>query len=90
MLGCLSTLDTTPDEVEAKINSSLKPGDSAELIEKYFDEEGLGLSYDRFANRYNSIIRHPKSNYHAITIDVYVDEEKRFIRVEANDSYTLL
>lgn len=90
LAGCVSTLDITPKEVEAKINSSLKPGDSAAKIEAYFENEGLGLSYDRFQDRYHSIIRHPESNFHAITIVIFVDQNKRFIRAEADDSYTFL
>lgn len=90
LTGCLSTLDITPKEVEEKINLSLTPGDDAGKIEAYFKNEGLGLSYDKFQNRYQSIIRHPDSNFHAITIYVYVDESKKIVRVEANDSYTFL
>ncbi len=90
LAGCFPTLDITPEEVEEKINSTLKPGDSAEKIEAYFEKEGLGSSYDRFLNRYQSIIRHPESNFHAITIYVYVDENKRFIRIQADDVYAFL
>jgi len=90
LVGCLSTLDTTPREVEEKINSYLKTGDGAEKIEAYFKKEGLEVSYDRFSNRYQSIIRHSESNFHAITIYVYVDENKKFIRVESDNSYTFL
>ena len=80
----------TPKEVEPEINSSLKPGDSADKMEAYFENEGLVLSYDRFQGRYHSIIRHPESNFHAITIVIFVDEKRRFIRAEADDSYTFL
>ena len=90
VFGCFTKLDTTPEEVEKKINTSLKPGDAPERIEAYFKKESLGLSYDKYQGRYQSIIRHPESNFHAITIYIYVDKNKRFIRVEANDSYTFL
>lgn len=90
VVGCEPTLDISPQEVESSFNQSLKPGDGAEKIEKYFRNEGLVFSFDEFSGRYQSIIRHPDSNYHAITIHVYVDSGKNFVRVEANDSYTSL
>ena len=88
--GCFPTLDTTPEEVEADISSALKPGDAAETIEAYLRKRGLGFSYDRFANRYQAIIRHPDSNFHAITIHILLDPQKRYAGVEADDSYTFL
>ncbi len=88
--GCLPTLDTTPEKVEAEITAALKPGDSAEAIETYLRKRELEFSYDRFANRYQAIIRHPDSNFHAITIHILLDAQKRFAAVEADDSYTFL
>jgi hypothetical protein len=88
--ACGPTLDVTPADVLTQIDASLGPGDSSEAIEAYFSDEGLGVSFDGFNQRYQSIIRHPESNYHAIVIYVYVDEERRFIRAEAHDSYTTL
>jgi hypothetical protein len=89
-LGCAPTLDIEPETVEADIASVLKPGASAEEIETCLRERGLPFSYDRFQNRYQSIIRHPKSNFHAITIVVHLDERRKFKSVEARDSYTFL
>ena len=86
--ACGPTLDVTPSEVVSQIEASLGPGDNSEKIEAYFAEQELGASFDRFNQRYQSIIRHPDSNYHAIVIYVYVDKEHRFTRAEANDSYT--
>ena len=82
------TLDVTTAEVLNQIEASLGPGDSSERIEAYFAQRGLGASFDRFQQRYQSIIRHPDSNYHAIVIYVYVDEDRRFTRAEAYDTYT--
>jgi hypothetical protein len=89
-LGCAPTLDIEPETVEADIASVLEPGASAEEIETCLRERGLTFSYDRFQNRYQSIIRHPKSNFHAITIVVHLDERRKFKSVEARDSYTFL
>ena len=90
MSGCFPKLDITPEKVEAEISSALKPGDNSEAIEGYLQKRGLAFSYDRFANRYQAIIRHPESDFHAITIHILLDSEKHFKGVEANDSYTLL
>lgn len=78
----------TPSEVVTQIEASLRPGDSSEKIEAYFTQQELSASFDRSQQRYQSIIRHPESNYHAIVVYVYVDKERRFTRAEANDSYT--
>jgi hypothetical protein len=86
--GCHPRLDSTPEQVEAEFSSALAPGDNADAIEAYFRKRGLEFSYDRFTNRYNAIIRHPESDYHAITIYVLLDPQKRFSGVEARDSYT--
>ena len=88
--GCMQTLDVTPAEVTSEINAQLKSGDSAFKIEDYFKSKGLSASFDAYSNRYQSIIRHPDSNFHAITIYIYVDNDKNFKSVEANDSYTFL
>ena len=87
--GCGPTLDITPQEVESEINKVLSPGDSAEAIEAFFAKKGWSLSYDQYQNRYQSTIRHPESNYHAISIYLYVDDEKCFLRVEAKNTYTM-
>ena len=36
-----------------------------------------------------SIIKDPRSNAHAITIHILLDDQKRYVDVEARDSYTL-
>jgi len=84
------TLDVNPQDVESGINTALKPGDSAEKIEEYLASQQLESFYDRFSSRYQGIIRHPDSNFHAITFYIYVDKNKTFTRAEANDSYTFL
>ncbi len=84
------TLDTTPQELEININAALKSGDSAQKIEEYLTSQELDSSYDGYSNRYQGIIRHPDSNFHAIVFYIYVDKNKAFIKVEANDSYTFL
>lgn len=90
LTGCFPTLERTPEKVVADISSTLKLGDPAETIEAYFREHGLQFSYNRVDNKYQAIIRHPDSNFHAISIHVLLDSQKRYAGVEANDSYTFL
>jgi len=90
MVACLPALDVTASEVEQRINRELQPGDQAEKIEAYFKKEGIPAAYDSFRSRYQSSLRHPDSHYHVITIYVYVDTERNFIKAEAHDSYTFL
>jgi hypothetical protein len=89
LTGCSGGLDTTPEAVEAEISAALHKGDGVEAIERYLEQRNLPFSYDRFANRYQSIIRDPRSNAHAITIHILLDDQKRYVDVEARDSYTL-
>ncbi len=89
VVGCFGGLDTTPEAVEAEISAALHKGASPEAIERYLEQRNLTFSYDRFTNRYQSIIRDPESDAHAITIYVLLDDQKRYADVEARDSYTL-
>jgi hypothetical protein len=79
---------TSAQQVRVELQASLKPGDSDAAIQQFFKQRGLGFSYDRFSNRYQSIIREPNSNFHAVVIYINVDREKRFVSGEARDSYT--
>lgn len=88
--GCFPTLETTPEQVEAEVSSALRPGASSEAIEAFLKAKGLEFSYDQHTNSYRAIIRHPESNFHAISIQISVDDQKRYLKVEASDSYTFL
>lgn len=88
--SCFQKLEVTPEEVVSEINAKLIAGDEKEKIEAYFKNKDLDSSFDNYAQRYQSIIRHPESGFHAIVIYIYVDENQSFIRAEVNDSYTFL
>lgn len=88
LVGCSGGLDTTPEAVEAEVSAALHEGASADAIERYLEQKNLTFSYDRFANRYQSIIRDPESDAHAITIYVLLDDQRRYVDVEVRDSYT--
>ena len=87
--GCVTEGTTNAKSVLTEINAALSKGDGPEVIEGYFKNRGLAASYDRFSNRYQSIIRNLGGPFdHAVVIYVYVDERKRLLRVETHDSYT--
>lgn len=79
------------NEVELSIHTELQVGAASQAIEEYFDRHGIAYSYDKFARRYQAIVRNVAISSdvdQAIVIYVYVDEEKRFQRAEAHDSFT--
>jgi len=86
--GCGQSLDISPAEVQSEIEQILVRGVDSTTIESYFEEKELPISYDKHANRYQSIIRHPESDFHAIVIYVNVDKDMHLVSVEAHDSYT--
>ena len=83
----------TSGQVRSKIERELNVGDSAIEIEAFFKRFELEYSFNDLRkpnNHYSAIIRKGKSNYHAITIRIYVDQNKRFLYAEVRDSYTFL
>jgi hypothetical protein len=92
MLGyssaCASDELPKPARVRSEFNAALKPGDPSEKIEAYFKGRSLEFDYDKYQHRYQSTMRSTKSNFHAISIYVNVDKERRFESVDAFDSYT--
>ena len=91
MTSCSEDKEMTTEIVTAMIKDELVVGAAANDIEAFFEERGLPYTYDRFAKRYQSIIRDVSSDPkvdQAIVIYIYVDDEKQFIREEVIDSFT--
>ncbi len=93
--GDLFTLDgvnhTRAAEIRELIAAELQPGKSAEQIERFFESKDITYSYDRFANRYQAIIRDVATGRNAdqaIVIYINVDEKRRFLSAEVRDSFT--
>lgn len=81
----------TSVEVQTSIDRALVSGSSAADIERFFEANKLPYTYDRFAQRYQSIIRDVSKERgvdHAIVIHIYVDDARKFIRAEVRDSFT--
>ena len=88
LTGCWLEPLPAPEQVKSDIERHLKPGDPHTAVEKALKGQKLGFSYDKYANRYQSIIRQRHSNFKAVVIHVYLDEQRRFLRVETRNSYT--
>ena|SRR5579872_4992737 len=83
----------TPEQVRTAIKQELAPGAGAEQIEAFFARRTLEYGYDKFHNKYHAIIRNV-SRYSmfdpAIEIDIFLDDEKRYVRSEVYVRYSFL
>tara|TARA_R110001583_G_scaffold150925_1_gene302893 strand:- start:3493 stop:3885 length:393 start_codon:yes stop_codon:yes gene_type:complete len=85
---CPSFVATRLDVIRAEFEKRVKVGDSAKLLESALKDINVGNSWDPFSRRYQGIIRNSSSNFHAITIHVYVDGQGNYESIEIRDSYT--
>jgi ankyrin repeat protein len=82
---------TKANEVRDLIAEEIVLGASSEAIEQFFEKHQITYSFDRFANRYQAIIRDVATGPgvdQAIVIHVHVDEDRRFLGAEVRDSFT--
>jgi hypothetical protein len=89
--ACSEENQMTAEEVKSTIGRELAQGASADAIERFFTTHKLQYTYDRFAKRYQSVIRDASADPNvdqAIVIHVYVDDSKTFVRGEVRDSFT--
>ena len=71
------------------LNSELKIGDSRQTIESVLTHEGMGHSYDKYQNRYQSNVYFPQcGNDQAVSIYIYLDQSGNLAKIEAFASYT--
>ena len=87
---CPAFVETSLETINGQLLAALDSGDEAAEIESALSSLGISFSRDRFQGRYQGVIRHPSSNFHAIRIHIYVDEENKFRSIEVNDSFTVL
>ncbi len=83
--------ETKVAEVRQLIADELEPGASSEAIEGFFEKNEITYSYDRFAGRYQAIIRDVATGPgidQAVVIHVKVDDQRRFVSAEVRDSFT--
>ena len=75
----------TEEELRTYIKAELSVGAGSDKIENLFRNHNIVYSYDAYAKKYQGIIRikslTPWSNP-KLSIEIYVDEEKRFLRAD--------
>jgi hypothetical protein len=82
---------TKAAEIRQLIADELQPGASSEAIELFFARNQITYSYDRFASRYQAIIRDVATGPgvdQAVVIHINVDAQRRFLSAEVRDSFT--
>ena len=85
---CPPFVDTSLRDLRAEFEGRVKVGDAPSVVETALSDLGVSFSWDRFQGRYQGIIRHPSSSWHAVVVIVYVDEQRRFKAIEIHDSFT--
>jgi hypothetical protein len=75
-------------QIEVELNYSLTHGDTHQKIEAVLTAKEIGFAYDKYASRYQGIIRSKSSDWRAVIVHIRVDEAQRFLSAEAHDSYT--
>lgn len=95
VFGCGNSGSYSVRNVERLIEQNLKPGDPDRQIVEFFKRNGFPYSFNNFERRYQSYV--PKSEQidsrgvkSVITIDIYVNEDRSFKRVEVRKAYTYL
>jgi hypothetical protein len=73
--------------VRDRIAKELRVGSTDREIEAFLDRHRIGFVWNEISEQYEAIIRNVEP-FHSITIDVYVNGQRRFVRAEVNDSYT--
>ena len=90
LFGCEQKPELSSKQVKANIVQELKVGDDSITIENHLNSQNISFTYDKHTNKYQGIIRNQKSNLHAITISIVLDNQQRYVKVDVNDSYTSL
>ena len=83
--------ETKAADVRVLIANDLRVGSTSSEIENFLKRNKINYSYDRFSKRYQGIIRDVSDNKNidqAVTIYIFVDEEKSFKSSEVRDSFT--
>lgn len=91
LAGCTSECPAAAKETQVLLNKSLKLGDSRKTIEKFLQNAGWRISYDKYTRRYNETLHSERcGTYGAVVIYIYLDDIEGFSRAEASESYTML
>ena len=87
-LGCSSNLETTRDEILARIKTELPVGASKEEVEAFLDASGHSFSWDPYQMRYALGVMDRESDSSALVIHLYLNKEMKFERAQGQIHYT--
>jgi hypothetical protein len=87
---CPPFVEMRPVDVVSSFEANVRVGDDAKVVEANLESLELAFTWDAYSGRYQAIRRHPVSNFHAVVVAVYLDEQGRYTRVDAYDSFTAL
>ena len=76
----------TSSAVSAAINKELPVGSSSAAIESFFERHQIVYGWDRISCEYQGVIRRV-GPFRGISITVYVDSQRRFVRAEVEDTF---
>lgn len=82
---CLSIQEKRVKEL---LNERLIIGDSRMKIEQEFHRIGIGLTFDKFQNRYQATIREGCGTYEAISVYLNLDAQEKLSKISVLKSYT--
>jgi hypothetical protein len=90
MTACgASCLKRKAQDTYQLLNSELKIGDGRQTIESVLTHEGIGYSYDKYMNRYNSTVYFRQcGDDQAVSIYISLDPSGKLAKIKAFASYT--
>ena len=87
----MATCSKKVEQLSLASKTELARGDGDEVIKKFLAHHQIKYSFDRFAKRYQGIIRNIKNDAGddcAVVIYVYTDDAKKYLKSEFFASYT--
>jgi hypothetical protein len=79
--ACSGPSEPSADEIERAFYEEVGVGGSAEAIELFFKRKGMRYAWNPLQERYNANLR--QSRGWSIAVDVFVDAQRRAVRIEA-------
>ena len=80
----------TPSELRERVAADLHVGDPQQKIEAFYARYQMHPLLQRSLHRYQAPFPLPKDFDHTLEVDIYVDDQGRFVRAEIADVFTAL
>jgi hypothetical protein len=75
------------EEIRTAIDAELQVGSPATEIEGFFERHNIDYGWDNIEKLYNGVIRDIRP-YEGITIRIFVDKDRCFLRADVEYAYT--